>query len=602
ESGVDEPELGKLELDKLVLDKLEFMKMNTASSSGSRTLPVECATKATKDTVHPPNNGSTKDVQPSVVHESPILNFEPVVAPIIEAVVAPEYSQEVLGFSDVIASENPTPYYDTIVSTTSSTLTLFGESDFLLEEVDAFLALEDDHTLPEVDHSYVELKDLPLHLEYSFLEGDDKLPVKIAKDLSVEEKTALIMVLKSHKRAIAWKLSDIKGTNWSRFINRSGYGDIATLHFIWKGEDTFYVTGYDEHGSEIGGYNDLMTQQRRSRILVTLRNDPGESPILVVACSGFHSINTCTKEKLKRCFDFTNGKRVVLTNMPGNDLRVLVFRDDGYEINHENLPSTNIILDPTVKKETQKDPKIRHVCNWKGHYVVHEDKEVMLYQTLSRHVKNEGSLAIPPDFVTANDLFIFEHAKIVYGKKSYRLKLHREFYNDNPSRVNDMKLVGNWRRILHHCMFGKNKTIHINGNFTSPPGRIYHCAKIEWYDLDDSETFSINGYDAMLKDLGIKDGSILFSRFRIPGKSLDEGLGVVIEDVMKDDEVKEASKTGNSGKQLLSVTENDVQTKTEPLTPPWSFESLSDFNISDHPPWSSESMNEKRNKRLSEEF
>ncbi|GKA58622.1 reverse transcriptase domain-containing protein [Tanacetum coccineum] len=59
----------------------------------------------------------------------------------------------------------------------------------------------------------VELKDLPPHLEYAFLEGDDKLPVIIAKDLSVGEKAALIKVLKSHKRAIAWKLSDIKGIN-----------------------------------------------------------------------------------------------------------------------------------------------------------------------------------------------------------------------------------------------------------------------------------------------------------------------------------------------------------------------------------------------------
>ncbi|GKD53523.1 reverse transcriptase domain-containing protein, partial [Tanacetum coccineum] len=61
-----------------------------------------------------------------------------------------EYSQEVLGFSDVIASGNPTPYYDLIISTSSSTLTPFGDSDFLLEEVDAFLALEDDPTSPEV--------------------------------------------------------------------------------------------------------------------------------------------------------------------------------------------------------------------------------------------------------------------------------------------------------------------------------------------------------------------------------------------------------------------------------------------------------------------
>nr|GFB66624.1 reverse transcriptase domain-containing protein [Tanacetum cinerariifolium] len=100
-----------------------------------------------------------------------------------------EYSREVLGLSDVIASSNPTPYYDPIVSTTSPTLTPFENSDFLLEKVDAFLALDDNPT--------------------SLEEVDDKLPVIIAKEMSVEEKTALITVLKSHKRAIAWKLSDI---------------------------------------------------------------------------------------------------------------------------------------------------------------------------------------------------------------------------------------------------------------------------------------------------------------------------------------------------------------------------------------------------------
>nr|GEW79487.1 reverse transcriptase domain-containing protein [Tanacetum cinerariifolium] len=59
----------------------------------------------------------------------------------------------------------------------------------------------------------VELKDLPPHLEYAFLEGDNKLPVIITKELGEEEKSALIKVLKSYKRAIAWKLSDIQGIN-----------------------------------------------------------------------------------------------------------------------------------------------------------------------------------------------------------------------------------------------------------------------------------------------------------------------------------------------------------------------------------------------------
>nr|GEV90899.1 reverse transcriptase domain-containing protein [Tanacetum cinerariifolium] len=175
-----------------------------------------------------------------------------------------EYSQEVLGFSNVTTSGNPTPYDDPIVSTTSPTLSPFGDSDFLLfEEAKAFLGLEDDPNSPEFNPFYhdpeghillleailnseplppllnheqympsfkkelkvceaktvksfvdeppeVELKDLPPHLEYAFREGDNKLPIIIAKELGDEEKSALIKVLKSHKIAIAWKLSDIQ--------------------------------------------------------------------------------------------------------------------------------------------------------------------------------------------------------------------------------------------------------------------------------------------------------------------------------------------------------------------------------------------------------
>nr|GFC01236.1 reverse transcriptase domain-containing protein [Tanacetum cinerariifolium] len=121
-----------------------------------------------------------------------------------------EYFQEVLSFSDVIVSSSPTPSDDLIVSTTSPTLTPFGDSDFLLfEEANTFLAKTIKSSVDEPPE--VELKDLPPHLEYVFLEGDNKLPVIIAKELGDKEKAALIKVLKSHKRAIAWKLSDIQG-------------------------------------------------------------------------------------------------------------------------------------------------------------------------------------------------------------------------------------------------------------------------------------------------------------------------------------------------------------------------------------------------------
>nr|GEZ54032.1 reverse transcriptase domain-containing protein [Tanacetum cinerariifolium] len=62
-----------------------------------------------------------------------------------------EYSQENLRFS---MSGNPTPSTKPIVSTSSPTLTPFGDSDFLLEEIDAFLGIKDESISPEIEDSY----------------------------------------------------------------------------------------------------------------------------------------------------------------------------------------------------------------------------------------------------------------------------------------------------------------------------------------------------------------------------------------------------------------------------------------------------------------
>ncbi|GJX75104.1 reverse transcriptase domain-containing protein [Tanacetum coccineum] len=157
-------------------------------------------------------------------------------------VACEEYSQEVLDFSDSVAYGNPSPYSiddEPILTEIDATyydpeggiliLEAFLNSDPLppppnqrdyLPEIRRELKIvepkksslkyatsyEPKNELPEV-----ELKELPSHLEYAFLEEDNNLPVIILKDLSKDEKTALINVLKSRKQAIAWKLSDIKG-------------------------------------------------------------------------------------------------------------------------------------------------------------------------------------------------------------------------------------------------------------------------------------------------------------------------------------------------------------------------------------------------------
>nr|GEW30390.1 reverse transcriptase domain-containing protein [Tanacetum cinerariifolium] len=175
-----------------------------------------------------------------------------------------EHAQDVLDFKYNSKSGNPTlvsnPLLsketksefckEPIVKSSSPTLTPFGESDFLLEEIEDFLKdesipmgikyscydpegdilyleklLNDDPSqLPPMDLKQaeetkakssikeppeLELKELPSHLEYAFLEEIDKLPVIIAKDLKDDKKEALLKVLKSQKWAIAWKITDI---------------------------------------------------------------------------------------------------------------------------------------------------------------------------------------------------------------------------------------------------------------------------------------------------------------------------------------------------------------------------------------------------------
>ncbi|GJS58501.1 reverse transcriptase domain-containing protein [Tanacetum coccineum] len=186
----------------------------------------------------------SRDYYDETVHQANVID-----------IACEEYAQEVLGFLDSSTSGNPTPS-DPIIASSSPSFTPFEGGDFILEEIETFLHtpdelsnLDDDYYDTEGDILYLEkllnedpsptlppmknddlkqvdvtltkpsieeppeleLKDLPSHLEYAFLEGTDKLPVIISKELKDEEKTALLKVLKSHKRAIAWKISDIKG-------------------------------------------------------------------------------------------------------------------------------------------------------------------------------------------------------------------------------------------------------------------------------------------------------------------------------------------------------------------------------------------------------
>ncbi|GKF19460.1 reverse transcriptase domain-containing protein, partial [Tanacetum coccineum] len=180
-------------------------------------------------------------------------------------VACKEYAQEVLGFSGSSTSGNPTPS-DPIIASSSPSFTSFEGGDFVLEEIETCLSndsispgiddadfdpkedicllekllnkdpspslpLMKNDDLKQVDVTMtkpsieeppkLELKDLSSHLEYAFLEGTDKLPVIISRELKDEEKAALLKTLKSHKRAIAWKISNIRALTLVFVLTRS---------------------------------------------------------------------------------------------------------------------------------------------------------------------------------------------------------------------------------------------------------------------------------------------------------------------------------------------------------------------------------------------
>nr|GEY45695.1 reverse transcriptase domain-containing protein [Tanacetum cinerariifolium] len=116
-----------------------------------------------------------------------------------------EYSQEVLGFADVVSDEVSTPYYEPIVSNSSPTLTPFNEKeiedtefdmerDILIFEAflnndpeppsnqkDYFPSVHKDLKVVELKNQSsddeppkVELKELSPHLEYAFLGENEK--------------------------------------------------------------------------------------------------------------------------------------------------------------------------------------------------------------------------------------------------------------------------------------------------------------------------------------------------------------------------------------------------------------------------------------------
>ncbi|GJS50848.1 hypothetical protein Tco_0624210 [Tanacetum coccineum] len=86
----------------------------------------------------------------------------------------------------------------------------FDEEEVPFEKINVYADYKIKKSLnePPID---LELKPIPDHLKYAFLEESSFLPVIVSSQLSEQNKNKLVSVLKRHKQAFAWKTTDIPG-------------------------------------------------------------------------------------------------------------------------------------------------------------------------------------------------------------------------------------------------------------------------------------------------------------------------------------------------------------------------------------------------------
>ena len=117
--------------------------------------------------------------------------------------------------------------------------------------------------------------------EYIFLIGNNKLRY-----------VCLIRIVGSEVQ--------LYGDEWIKFVEDNVPASVKILHFIKEGEDTFYVTGYNENGSEGSGYD---VGRRFVKCLVRRKNGR-QVPLQCLYI--LHSVNFHVLIKLKLNMNYLN--------------------------------------------------------------------------------------------------------------------------------------------------------------------------------------------------------------------------------------------------------------------------------------------------------
>ncbi|GKB42795.1 hypothetical protein Tco_0887737 [Tanacetum coccineum] len=266
----------------------------------------------------------------------------------------------------------------------------------------------------------------------------------------------------------------LQGNNWREFAEENFNQNVALLHFIEEGEDSFYVTRYYGNGCEVIGYDNIDIRNMRPRFMSHvwplpdtkqilgvefLRDLPTKNMIrikgnginfnvqftldpLEVEDDGHgYKLNEGTRSKIVEQLRLEDGMIVVYTKKRSNKMWLTAFHINSTlatVVNFRGAINLRTVQRQLSYAETFDD-RMRHRCQWSWH---------------RDHFEEEFDY-----FLDIHPMHMYTRTLIRHNENEQMMRVKMERHKEAPERTNHVNVLGRWRLFARANGFEYNKLI-----------------------------------------------------------------------------------------------------------------------------------------------
>ncbi|GJW49875.1 hypothetical protein Tco_0091226 [Tanacetum coccineum] len=260
----------------------------------------------------------------------------------------------------------------------------------------------------------------------------------------------------------------ITGDRWVQFCLENMVKAVL-LHFVEQGDDTFYVTGYDNDGLECGGYNEV--RKRPERIVTRVwpyQDYPQMLPTEFLSGLNQNALLSISANKIN--YD-VHVQRVEIGDSTG------VFK---YQLNEDDWNA--LVEAATITKfdgftnlkkrqreltfDEKDDDRMEHICLWPGHTEHFGERNDAFYKRFSSTLDKQR-LPISAKLMKKHPfMHLYRKALIRHQKIEFEMRIKMDRHLENPTRTNHVNIHGKWRQFGKACRFDYNKMMRVKYLYT----------------------------------------------------------------------------------------------------------------------------------------